>query len=75
MTGIIVPSRAKPIGELQRFIMDWELRGTEQEARHNEYVQDSVEVAALKGEMTAGWQNSTSKATTRTEESHRCTCR
>ena len=48
MTGIIAPSRAKSIAELQRFIMDWELRVAEHEARHNECVQDSVKVAALK---------------------------
>ena len=30
------PSRAKSIGELQRFILDWELRVAEHEARHNE---------------------------------------
>ena len=53
MTGIIAPSRAKSIAELQRFIMDWELRVAEHEARHNECVQDSVKVAALKRMMTA----------------------
>ena len=53
MAGIIAPSRAKSIGELQRFIMDWKLRVAEHEARHNEYVQDSVKVAALKRMMTA----------------------
>ena len=46
--GIIAPSRAKSITELQRFIMDWEIRVAEHEARHNECVQDSVKVAALK---------------------------
>ena len=35
-----------------RFIMDWELRVEEHEARHNEYVQDFVKVAALKRMMT-----------------------
>ena len=44
--------QAKSIGEVQRFIMDWELRVTEHEARHNEYVQDSVKVEALKRIMT-----------------------
>ena len=44
---------AKSIGELQRFIMDWELRVAEHDARHIEYVQDSVKVAALKRMMTA----------------------
>ena len=53
MADIIQPSRAKSIGELQRFIMDWELRVAEHEARHDEYVQDSVKVAALKRMMTA----------------------
>ena len=53
MAGIIAPSRAKSIAELQRFIMDWELRVAEHEARHNECVQDSVEVAALNRMMTA----------------------
>ena len=53
MAGIIAPSRAKSIAELQRFIMDWELRVAEHEARHNECVQDSVKVAALKRMMTA----------------------
>ena len=48
MAGVIAPSRVKSIGEPQRFIMDWELRVAEHEARHNEYVQDSVKVAALK---------------------------
>ena len=48
MAGIIAPSRAKSIGELQRFVMDWELRVAEHEARQNEHVQDSVKVAALK---------------------------
>ena len=33
MAGIIAPSRAKSIAELQRFIMDWELRVAEHEAR------------------------------------------
>ena len=33
--------------------MDWELRVAEHEASHNEYVQDSVNVAALKRMMTA----------------------
>ena len=42
MAGIIAPSRAKSIAELQRVIMDWDLRVAEHEARHNEYVQDSV---------------------------------
>ena len=51
-TGIITSSRAKSIGELQRFIMNWELRVTDHEARHDEYVQDSVKVAALKRMMT-----------------------
>ena len=51
MAGIIAPSRAKSIGELQRFIMDWELRVAEHEARHDEYVEDSVKVAALKRAM------------------------
>ena len=32
--------------------MDWELRVAEHEARHNEYVQDSVKVAAPKRVMT-----------------------
>ena len=36
MAGIIAPPRAKSIAELQRFIMDWELRVAEHEARHNE---------------------------------------
>ena len=53
MAGIIAPSRAKSIVSLERFIMDWELRVAEHEARHNEYVQDSVKVAALKRMMTA----------------------
>ena len=53
MTNITAPSRAKSIAELQRFIMDWELRVAEHEARHNECVQDSVKVAALKKMMTA----------------------
>ena len=53
MARIIAPSTAKSIGEQQRFVMDWELRGAEHEARHNEYVQDSVTVAALKRMMTA----------------------
>ena len=53
MVGIIAPSRAKSIAELQRFIMDWELRVAEHEARHNECVQDSVKVAALMRMMTA----------------------
>ena len=44
---------AQSIGELQRFIMDWELHVAEHEARHNEYVQDAVNVAALKRMMTA----------------------
>ena len=52
MASIIAPSRAKSIAELQRFIMDWELRVAEHEARHNECVQDSVKVAALKRMMT-----------------------
>ena len=33
--------------------MDWELRVAEHEARHSEYVQDSVTVAAVKRMMTA----------------------
>ena len=53
MSVIITPSRAKSIGELHRFIMDWELRMAEHAARHNEYVQHSVKVAALKKMMTA----------------------
>ena len=53
MSRIIAPSRAKSIGELQRFIRDWELRVAEHEARHNEYVQDSVKVEAQKRMMTA----------------------
>ena len=53
MAGIIAPSRAKSIGELQRFIMDWEHCVAEHEARHNEYVQDSVKVAALNRMMIA----------------------
>ena len=53
MAGITAPSRAKSIGELQRFIVDWELRVAEHEARHNESVQDTVNVAALKRMMTA----------------------
>ena len=52
MAGIFAPSKAKSI-ELQRFIMDWELRVAEHEARHNEYVQDSVKVAALERMTTA----------------------
>ena len=44
MAGIIAPSRA----EQKRFIVDLELRVAEHEARHNEYVQYSVKVAALK---------------------------
>ena len=51
MAGIIVPSRAKSIAELQRFFMDWELRVAEH--GDNERVQDSVKVAALKWMMTA----------------------
>ena len=41
-------------GNLKKFyrIMDWELRVAEHEARHNECVQDSVKVAALKRMMT-----------------------
>ena len=53
MASIIAPSRAKSTGELQRLIMDWELRVAENEARHNEYVQDTVKVAALERMMTA----------------------
>ena len=53
MAGIIAPSGAKSIAELQRFIMDWELHVAEHEARHNECVQDPVKVAALKRMMTA----------------------
>ena len=53
MAGIIAPSRAKSIAELQRFIMDWELRVAEHEARHDECVQDSVKVAVLKRMMTS----------------------
>ena len=53
MAGIIASLRAKSIGELQRFIVDRELRVAEHEARHNEYVQDSVGVAALKRMMAA----------------------
>ena len=53
MAGIIPPSGAKSNGELHRFIMDWELCVAEHEARHNEYVQDSVKVAALKKVMSA----------------------
>ena len=45
LAGIIAPSRAKSIAELQRSILDWELRVAEHEARHNECVQDSVKVA------------------------------
>ena len=48
----IAPSRAKLIGTLQRFIMDWELRVEEKnEVRHNEYVQGTVNVAPLKRTM------------------------
>ena len=53
IAGIIAPSRAKSVAELQRFIMDQELRVAEYEARQNECVQDSVKVAALKRMMTA----------------------
>ena len=53
MAGIIAPLRAKSIGELQRFIMNWELRVAEHEARHNEYVQHCVKVAALMRMMSA----------------------
>ena len=53
MAGIVAPSRAKSIAELQRFLVDWELRVAEHEARHNECVQDSIKVAALKRMMTA----------------------
>ena len=60
MAGIIAPSRAKSIAELQRFIMDWELRVAEHEA------QDSVKVAAQKRMMTAEMAEDTSKALTRT---------
>ena len=52
MAGIIAPSRAKSIGELQRFIMDWELRVAEHKARRNERVQNSVKVPTLKRMMT-----------------------
>ena len=45
MAEIIAPSRVKSIGKPQRLIMVWELRVVEHEARHNEYVQDSVKVA------------------------------
>ena len=31
--------------------MDWELRVAEHEGRHNEYVQDTVKVAALKSRL------------------------
>ena len=44
MAGVVAPSRAQSTGDLKRFIMDWELRVAEHEARHNEYVQDSVKV-------------------------------
>ena len=53
MAGVIAPSRVRSIGELQRFIMEWERRVAEHEARHNEYVQDSVKVAVLKRMTTA----------------------
>ena len=33
--------------------MDWGFRVAEHEARHNEYIQDSFQVAALKMMMTA----------------------
>ena len=51
--GIIAPSRAMSMGELQRFTLVYELRVAAHEARHNEYVQDSVKVAALKRMVTA----------------------
>ena len=38
---------------MQRLTKDWELFVAEHEARHNEYVQDSVKVAARKGTTTA----------------------
>ena len=65
-TLVIAPSRAKSVAELQRFIMDRELRVAEHEARHNECVQDFVKVAALKRMMTS---EMTKKAPTRTRNS------
>ena len=53
MAGIIAPSRAKSIAELQQFIIDWELCVAEHEERHNKCVKDFVKVAALKRIMTA----------------------
>ena len=52
MARIIEPSRAKTVADLQRSIMDWELRVAEHEARHSETVPDTVKVAALKRMMT-----------------------
>ena len=53
MAGVSAPSRAKYIRDLQRFVMDWELCVPEHEARHNEYVLDTVMVVALQKMMTA----------------------
>ena len=66
MAGIIAPSRAKSIEELQRFIMDRELRVAGHEGRRNKYAQDTVKVAALKRMMTAKMAERYIEAPTRT---------
>ena len=52
MARIIELPRSTSVAELQRAIMDWELRVAEHEGRQ-ELVQDSVEVATMKRMMTA----------------------
>ena len=47
MARIIELPRSTTVAELQRAIMDWELRVAEHEGRH-ELVQDSVEVATMR---------------------------
>ena len=52
MARIIEPGRAKSVTELQKAIMDRELKVAEHEARYGEVVLDSVKVAALKRMLT-----------------------
>ena len=53
MARIIEPPRSKSVAELHRAIMDWALRVAEHTAWHNESVQDTVTVAAMKRMMVA----------------------
>ena len=52
MARIIEPAKCKTIADLQRAVMDWELKVVEHEGRFGEQVPETVKVAALKRMLT-----------------------